>query len=353
MKDVNPNIKNITNLLNRRLKTKHDINISGKEENDVFNSLELLNAINECNNNWYYDLHRSVTSHRKFIGKAIVFFKKALRKTLKWYIRPLFEDQMRFNNSVTQALNLMVKNLENINKEIARINKNETLSGFDYVAFEDKYRGERSDIKDRQRVYLPYFINSENVLDIGCGRGEFVELLMENKISVLGLDTDEEMIAKSHCLGLPVKYADAIDYLKNIPDNTLGGVFLSHVIEHLKPQVLVDLISLAHKKLKTGCYFIAESPNSLNLGIFSSPFYLDLTHNKPVHPETLKFLLRNKGFEIHDTLFLSPIPKEAKLQLINSDLKDSSIINQNLERLNDLLFGYQDYSVIGRKISTY
>ncbi|UUZ90819.1 methyltransferase domain-containing protein [Paenibacillus sp. P25] len=171
------------------------------------------------------------------------------------------------------------------------IDSNYTGGDFDYLHFENKFRGSTEEIKNRQKVYLPYFNNSSQVLDIGCGRGEFVELLMENNIKVQGIDLNDDMVEYCQDRGLPVIKSDAIKYLASLENGQLGGIFLGQVIEHMPFDQIISLVDLAYSKLKPGSYLIMETPNPLSLAIFYRTFYVDPTHVKPVHPLTVQYIV--------------------------------------------------------------
>ncbi len=226
----------------------------------------------------------------------------------------------------------------------------------DSVAFSQKFRGQVDRIKEQQRAYLEYFINTDEVLDVGCGRGEFLDLLKEISIKAKGVDLDEEMVQYCRERGLDAIHGDAIDYLSSLPDSSLGGVFSAQVIEHLPPRVLINLVNVSYDKLRPRGVFLAETPNPMCFLGMSTHFTIDLTHEKPIHPETIKFLMESVGFTDVIVRYTSPVPDELRLQMLDSiDLSQgrstSSVatINSNLEKLNNLLFGYQDYAVIGRK----
>lgn len=224
-----------------------------------------------------------------------------------------------------------------------------------YFVFEEQFRGSREDIKQRQSNFLNYFVQCSNVLDIGCGRGEFLELLKEHGIGVKGIDIDDTMV--DYCLsrGLPIAKDDAISYLEKLEDKSLDGIFIDQVVEHLQPDYLIKLLSLCYQKLKYGYYIVIETVNPLSLFSFAN-FYIDLTHIKPVHPETLKFLLKSSGFRDLDIKFISPVPAESRLKKLSthSEIQNISasfieVYNQNIDMLNNILYGAQDYAVIGKK----
>jgi len=229
-------------------------------------------------------------------------------------------------------------------------------SGFDinYYIFEEKFRGSREHILQHQANFIDYFTGCTNVLDIGCGRGEFLELAKDNGINARGIDVDEDMINFCKSKGLDAELKDAIEALEVTEDKSLDGIFISQVVEHLSPDYLINLLNLCNKKLKYGFYIIIETVNPLSLFSLAN-FYIDLSHVKPVHPETLKFLVNTAGFRDVEAKFLSPVPPEMKLQKLpnpdewNENRSMIEISNQNIDMINNALYGAQDYAVIGKK----
>lgn len=224
-----------------------------------------------------------------------------------------------------------------------------------YFIFEERFRGSRKDIKERQRAFLPYFENCKNVLDIGCGRGEFLELMREKGIGAQGVDFDKTMV--EYCLSkdLDIVLDDAVSYLEKLEDSSLDGIFIDQVVEHLEPVVLVRLLELCHKKLKLGYHLIAETVNPLSFTSFAN-FYIDMTHIRPVHPETLKYLFDATGFREIETQLSSPVSDEGRLKHLPCDDADDDkkklfidSYNNNISMLNGILYGAQDYAVVGKK----
>ncbi|CAG0995542.1 MAG: class I SAM-dependent methyltransferase [Candidatus Methanoperedens sp.] len=266
---------------------------------------------------------------------------------------------------VNEIINEINKDIENkawlaslLEKRI-KMNISTSLSTdnvMNYFLFEEKFRGSFEDIKNRQLVFLDYFKNCQNVLDIGCGRGEFLSLLKGNNIGAKGIDINEDMVIYCIKNSLDVQKADALFYLKSLEDKSLDGVFSSQVIEHLQPVELINLIKLCYDKMKYGTYLIAETVNPLCVSVLTASFYIDLSHVRPVHPETIKFLMESIGFREIEFKFLSPFPDYAKLERLtiteNMSIDERTsleILNQNIDKLNSLLYGYQDYAVIGKK----
>jgi SAM-dependent methyltransferase len=226
--------------------------------------------------------------------------------------------------------------------------------GSGYLAFEDMHRGDREEIKQRQEVYLPYFKDAVSddapLLDIGCGRGEFLEAAKEAGLAAKGVDLNPEMVAFCQKQGLDVVEGDAIEFLRGLPDASLGGILAAQLIEHLPLDELTEMISLCSAKLKPGGVLIAETVNPQCLTTFSGAFYLDLTHIKPIHPEAARFLWRWAGLGQVELLYLSPYPPDHRLEnFTENDDGLAGVVNRNVERLNSLLYSHQDYAVVGRK----
>ncbi|MDI6720558.1 MAG: class I SAM-dependent methyltransferase [Methanomicrobiales archaeon] len=228
-------------------------------------------------------------------------------------------------------------------------------TGLNYFVFEDQFRGSREDIKERQRAFVRYFEGCSNVLDIGCGRGEFLELMRDAGIGARGVDLDETMVEFCRSRGLAVELNDAVSYLEQLEDESLDGVFIDQVVEHLEPAYLVRLLELCYRKLKFGYHIVAETVNPLSFVSFAN-FYIDMTHVRPVHPATLKFLFGAAGFREIEAQFSSPVPDEARLRKLpvdegigEAERLHVEAYNRNVDLLNGTLYGAQDYAIIGKK----
>ena len=220
---------------------------------------------------------------------------------------------------------------------------------FDYAGFEERFRGHEEDIKARQRLYLPYFEGRAPVLDIGCGRGEFLELLRERHIDGRGVDADLDMVLLGRDKGLDVVMQDGLTCLAALPDDSLGGVFGGQLVEHLPSRQIIELVKLCHRKLAPGGVLILETPNPQCLMVFADSFYRDLTHLQPIHPDTMQFLLEATGFRDVEVKFSGPVDPAMRLPSLRGAEAELEGFNRGIERLNALLFGFQDYAVIGRK----
>ena len=210
----------------------------------------------------------------------------------------------------------------------------------DYFAFEARMRGSTAAVRDRQRPYVEDFRDAAPVLDVGCGRGEFLSLLREAGVEARGIDADADMVAYAGGEGVGVEQADAVTYLEALDDGSLGGIFAAQVVEHLPPAMLVRLLELAAAKLRPGGLLVAETINPLSPLALRS-YFADLTHAQPLVSETLVLLAEQAGFRDVDVRYVNE--PEDRLAV-----PDDPLIAGNVRRLNELLFGPLDYAILAR-----
>ena len=209
-----------------------------------------------------------------------------------------------------------------------------------YRAFEDRHRGSRDEIRSRQQVYLPFVAPIARahpdapVLDVGCGRGEWLELLTNQGIAAEGVDLDEGMLAACRELGLRVQNTDALAYLRSLPDASRSVISGFHVAEHLPFTVLESLVAEALRVLVPGGLLVLETPNPENVVVGTAGFFMDPTHERPLPPLLLAFLPEFCGYVSVKTLRL-----QEPLQLHTGELS-----------IMDVLGGSSpDYAIVARK----
>ena len=230
-----------------------------------------------------------------------------------------------------------------------------TFDAYKYVGFEDHFRGSRDAIRERFESYVPLFEHHSPVLDVGCGRGEFLDLLNARTIAARGIDLNHEMAESCRARGLDVTEADAVGHLSTLEDGSLGAIFSAQVVEHLEPAYLLRFLELAFHKLRPGGRLVLETLNPACWVAFFDSYIRDITHVWPLHPETLKYLVVASGFTAARVEFRSPVREEDKLQAVAapngvSGLADfAEAFNGNVEKLNARMFTYRDYAVIGDK----
>jgi 2-polyprenyl-3-methyl-5-hydroxy-6-metoxy-1,4-benzoquinol methylase len=329
----------------------------------------------------------SVSAERPFLYRAgawgrargllLVPAKSSLRKLMRWYVEPLAVDQRRFNGAVLKLVDALSaradagltglerrlseaqgRRTNELDERLTRLERRERSSVPraapspviaeplgqlvfpDYFAYESRMRGSTELVRDKQRGYVEDFRDAASVLDLGCGRGEFLSLLDEAGIEAKGVDVDADMVAYARGEGLEVEHAGAVEYLEGVLDGSLGGIFAAQLLEHLPAPTVVRLLELTAAKLRPGGLLVAETINPLS-PLALRNYFADLTHAQPLVPETLELLARQAGFASIETRFLNE--PEEKL----AEPADPTIA-ANVRRLNKLLFAPLDYAIVAR-----
>jgi SAM-dependent methyltransferase len=224
-----------------------------------------------------------------------------------------------------------------------------------YLAFEARQRGSEEEIAQRVAAYLPYLEGKGTVLDLGCGRGEALEIFGSHGLEARGVDSSAEMVAHCQEKGLRAEAGDLFKYLQAVEEGTLGAIVSFHVIEHLPAPALDRLVRLAWLALAPGGVLIFETPSPLSLVMAARNFWIDPTHLRPVHPASLELTYREAGFEPVHRLDLHPFPKDEHLPEIDLALLPeeqralADHVNRMRDLLDDLLFGARDFAMVGVK----
>jgi O-antigen chain-terminating methyltransferase len=329
-------------------------------------------------------------------GRLVASVKRVLRKLMSWYVGPFAADQRNFNFAVLRLVDELHLRLADVGEEVARdvradlrrieelaesgadrrlvgeledrilrLERRREAAGspaasarsmggtrLDYFAFEVRMRGTTEDIRERQRPYVDDFRDAAPVLDVGCGRGEFLGLLREAGVAARGVETDPDMVAFARGAGLEVVEADAVAYLEELRDASLGGVFAAQVLEHLPAAVLVRFLELAARKLRPGGLLVAETINPLS-PLSLRHYFSDLTHAQPLVPETLALLARQAGFGAPEIRYLRHPPPEERLRAVELPRDDElegarAALAHNVRLLNEHVFAALDYALVAR-----
>ena len=225
----------------------------------------------------------------------------------------------------------------------------------EYVDLEDRFRGLESDIAERLSIYRPYFETGAEVLDLGCGRGEALAVLEGFGLAARGVDSSAEMVRACSEKGLSAEPGDLFEVLAGVDEGSLGGVVSFHVIEHLPATTLGRLVRLAWRALEPGGVLILETPNPLSIVVAARNFWLDPTHRRPVHPDMLELFYEQAAFERIERLDLRRFAAEDRLPELDVAALAPELqgmaheINGLRDRLDEVLFGYQDFAVVGSK----
>jgi O-antigen chain-terminating methyltransferase len=224
----------------------------------------------------------------------------------------------------------------------------EPLRDWRYERFENRHRGPREEIRRKQEGYLEFFRAGGTIMDLGCGRGEFLELLRERGFRGEGVDLNTQMIGLCRDKGLDVRRADILEALAGTTDGSLDGIFSSQVIEHVSAAHLERLVELAFAKLAPGGTLVLETINPASVFALVQVYFLDLSHRLPVHPLALRFLLESAGFADVRVIYGDGLDEEKLKPLPPADER-TAILNDDIDRLNRLLYAAPEYAAVGRK----
>src|SRR3954469_6158380 len=319
---------------------------------------QLLAARHRAERLWAVSADRPLERRPGPKGWVAYPVKKVLRPLLRWYVEPLAHEQRMFNDVVLKMVDGILEEVDRgersreealrqlgeLEERLVRDSRRggsaepQTVAAQpsaaavpDYFAFEARMRGSTADVRERQRPYVDDFREAAPVLDVGCGRGEFLGLLRDAGIEARGVDADADMVAYTRGEGLEVEQADALAYLEAQPPASLGGIFAAQLVEHLPPAQLFRLLELAARALRPGGLLVAETINPLSPLALRS-YFADLTHAQPLVPETLTLLAKQAGFRGVATRHLTA-PRHAA----DGD-----------ERIREVLFAPLDYAILAR-----
>lgn len=215
-----------------------------------------------------------------------------------------------------------------------------------YVDFEAAFRGTREEIRQKQSVYIPMLRDAgagqqdRPVVDLGCGRGEWLELLRAEAMQASGVDSNESMIETCHSLGLNAARGDALSHLRGLPESSAGAVTAFHLVEHLPFDAVLALIDESVRVLRPGGILILETPNPGNILVGAQYFYLDPTHVRPLPSPMLRFFVEARGMCRVEIQELHPYPESLRVPEDGSELA---------KRFNDFFYGPRDYAVVAHR----
>jgi len=224
-----------------------------------------------------------------------------------------------------------------------------------YHDFEEKFRGKQNEISDKLRSYIPVFtehfgeITDKSFIDLGCGRGEWLDVLKENGVKKrVGVDINELQLAFCKKKDHEVLQKDCVQFISECDAESLDVITGFQLIEHLPLVALIELLDSCYRALNPGGMVLFETPNSGNLQTAASLFYIDPTHKRPLHQQLAEFILSRSGFRKIKTLYSSAFDEEFLLE-IPTNGNNTELWEKNLNKINMLLYGHQDYAIIGVK----
>jgi O-antigen chain-terminating methyltransferase len=218
-----------------------------------------------------------------------------------------------------------------------------------YARLEAALRGDEPTIRERQRAYVDLFAGAEgSILDIGCGRGEFLDLLRDAGRAARGVDRSPDNVRLCRGKGLDVVEGDALEYLSSLDDGSLSGLFGAQFIEHVGPEYLLALLRAAFAKLRPGARIALETINADALATLPT-FYADLSHAQPIPPVTAKLLLEACGFRRVEIRYTSAFPPASQLAASGDQSPLAKRFDEAVAKLNQTLWGAREYAVIGTR----
>lgn len=370
--------------------------------------------LGEANNLYQIQYYRPICCYRKLIGRFIIFGKKVARRLLKFLIEPIVLQQSQFNAAIVRTLNSIrnhhvvfqeainylcneekkhnaaindlrldtnkaIESLSNVTQEeLKKMNKElqeqiillqqqshqmqediknavkqqeeNIYDTIDYFKFQQNMRGSCAEIKEQQKSYVVYFEGCHNVVDLGCGRGEFLETLRDHDINAVGVDSYLESVKYCKMKGLQVSQGDVAQFLHEQKNDSIDGVFSAQLIEHITVGKILELCKESYRVMKPDSYIVLETPNPTCLSTYMNSFYLDPSHKNPVHPRLMEYLMQECGFRNIQILYTEASKTNYHLPLLDVDhCKNLKEFNDGVNFLSDIIFGSQDYAIIAQK----
>jgi 2-polyprenyl-3-methyl-5-hydroxy-6-metoxy-1,4-benzoquinol methylase len=263
-------------------------------------------------------------------------------------LREMFNVGAKTPIALTKEIKTLTEQVAELRQQVAKLQEATRFEPpYTSADFTERFRGARADVVTSMRSIVPVFAGVGGpILDLGCGNGEMLESLRDANLSAYGLETDQVSVDACVAAGFDVRTADGVAHLAAVKPNSLGGVAVIQVIEHLSLQQRVDTITHAFAALEPGGVLAIETVNPLTLYTFANALYLDPTHTQPIHPLYLRFVLEHAGFTevTHVVRSQAPADEQLPASLFGPNADPAEVL-----RLNHLLFGYQDYLVTGRK----
>lgn len=314
------------------------------EEKLSTNEIQFLRAAADLQGAFQHRLTVLEGNFRDIVKGQHADYLGALDRTTLGIQKQLFDDFTRvradYDRMIHTELRLIRQRLQTpaLSAIAPGIPAASATPALDYSRFAERFRGSEDYVRSNQEIYRPYFAACTNVLDIGCGRGEFLEMMRELNVPARGIDLSEESVAQCRQKGLTADVADLFELLPSLPEGEFDGIFCSQVAEHLQPASLPEMVRLCASRLRRGGILAIETPNPECLAIFATHFYLDPTHTRPVPHELLAFYMEEAGVGGIQLHRLSPavdtMPELAELP----------------ENLRKRFFGSLDYAITGVKV---
>lgn len=265
-------------------------------------------------------------------------------------VRELIPIASKRNDALVAALDQKIESVaarlrDVVNPVLQTEDRGLRTEDFLYRRLEEALRGSEKQVRDSLQPYVDHARSRQPVLDIGCGRGEFLAMCREAGIDVRGFDTNERSIADLKQRGFAAELSGIPQCFDAVADRSIGAILASHVVEHLPVEILFAFFRQSARVLRTGGLLMIETPNAESLLVTAADFWRDPTHLAPRHPAALVLLGREHGFDVDELRTVHPFPDSARLPVSSDSLE----VRRLAEAINDRLFGPQDLRLILRR----
>ena len=294
------------------------------------------------------DIAYDPTSHKRFVGPFITLARRTLISLLRWWMAAVVDRQERINRLLAATYDVEGRLAPRFGERLARLERewqqrreHEVAANLHSVYFQARFGGDEPVIREQSETFIELFTGRERVLDLGCGRGIFLDLLKERGIGGYGVDLDEKMVAQARQRGLEAFEQEALTHLESLPAASLDGVYARHIAEHVLPGDLVAMLRALRRALQPGAPVVFVTPNVANLSVGAHTFWMDPSHLRPIPPDLFKFYLEVEGFRGVGVRTFQPSEQRLSEELTDGRARD------NARLLNQTLFGDRDYAVVG------
>lgn len=306
-------------------------------------------------------LNRFITVRQKELDdtmtNSIELLQASALDTADWSLE--IETRLR---ELTKTVKNLSDSLEGQRYMLRHLNEsiNTSIPDDIYLAFEEKYRGSQNDIEKQQRYYINNFINGKidpnaigMVVDLGCGRGEWLTLLLKNGYNGIGIDLNDISLQYCNANGVVTAKMDAVEYLKTLPRESVKLLTSFQLVEHISTNRLIELFAEIGRVMRPGGLVIIETPNPVNLNVGAASFYLDPTHKRQTHPELLRFFAEQNGLSDIEIVYWQQEDIEKWWESVwtkdTTNIADSNIYRAIEVTLKQSLWSPADYALIAKK----
>jgi len=288
------------------------------------------------------------TSHKRIVGPFITLGRRILIGLLRWWMAAITDRQERINRLLAATFDVEGQLAPRFGERLARLERewqqrkeHEVAANMHSVYFQARFGGDEPVIREQSEAFIDLFAGRERVLDLGCGRGIFLELLKDKGIGGYGIDLDPKMVSQARERGFEAFEQDALAHIESLPAKSIDGVYARHIAEHVLPGDLVAMLRALRRALQPGSPVVFVTPNVSNLSVGAHTFWMDPSHLRPIPPDLFKFYLEVEGFRGVGVRTFQPSDQRLSEEFSDARARD------NARLLNQTLFGDRDYAVVG------